>query len=206
MFEVGPADVVVVEYPTPFARIDPERLHENVASMQRWVEERGARLRPHFKTHRSAYVARLQLAAGAVGFTCSDVAQLNTLIALDAPDIFLSSPIQVDPATWPALRRAAATGRVTFAVDSSESIRALAKAMDMHSPRAWIEIDVGCHRTGVEPAASAATAEAARSAGIAIDGIFGYPGQAYHPGESRRGLLHELVTGWVRRPGGLAGS
>lgn len=189
--EAGTIDVVVAEFPTPFARIDPVRLYENVASMQRWVDGHGARLRPHFKTHRSPFVAQLQLAAGAVGFTCSDVAQLNALIALGAPDIFVSSPIQVDPATWPSLRHAAATGRVTFAVNSLESIGALAAAMDTRSVRVWIEIDVGCHRTGLEPPACAATAEAARSAGLTVDGIFGYPGHGYHPGESRRASEQE---------------
>jgi D-serine deaminase-like pyridoxal phosphate-dependent protein len=186
VFDARTTEVLVAEFPTPFARIDPERLHENVGSMQRWVAGLGAQLRPHFKTHRSAYVAQLQLAAGAVGFTCSDIAQLNTLIALDVRDIFVSSPIQVDPATWPVLRRAAATGRVTFAVTSPESVRALATALGAGSSRVWVEIDVGCHRTGVAPSACLAMAEAARAAGLAFDGIFGYPGHSYHPGDAQR--------------------
>jgi D-serine deaminase-like pyridoxal phosphate-dependent protein len=174
------------EYPTPFVCIDEARMQRNIEEMQAWVEGRGARLRPHFKTHRSGDVARRQLDAGAVGLTCSDLAQLNALVAMDIDDIFLSSPVQLDPASWPALRRAAASKQVTYSVCSPASAVALGRALEAESSAAvWLEIEVGCHRTGVSASKCVDLAVAAIESGLTVTGIFGYPGQGYEPGRAQ---------------------
>jgi D-serine deaminase-like pyridoxal phosphate-dependent protein len=178
--------VAMDAYPTPFVCIDEARMQRNIEDMQAWVEGRGARLRPHFKTHRSGEVARRQLNAGAIGLTCSDLAQLNALIALDIEDIFLSSPVQLDPASWPALRRAAASKLVTFSVCSPVSAAALGRALGADSgATVWLEIEVGCHRTGISASKCVDLAEAAVESGLDVTGIFGYPGQGYEPGRAQ---------------------
>lgn len=185
-------EVDAAAYPTPFASINAELLRSNIETMQSWVTSHGARLRPHFKSHRSVHVAELQIVSGAVGFTCTDVAQLNALLALGIEDILVSSPIQLDRGTWPALRRAAASGRVTFAVTSEDAVRALNAAVGRRAgTRVWVEIDVGCHRTGILPGACAAPALVARECGFDVAGIFGYPGQGYQPNEARNASSQE---------------
>jgi D-serine deaminase-like pyridoxal phosphate-dependent protein len=172
----------VYDYPTPFARVERSILQRNIEAMQTWVASRHAQLRPHFKTHRSAYVADLQLSAGAAGFTCSDLAQLNALLALGVNDVFLSSPVQLDRASWPSLRRAATTQRVTFAVCSEDAADALAAALDgVAAARAWLAVDVGCHRTGVPAGRCAELATRAIGAGLDVCGMFSYPGHGYRP-------------------------
>lgn len=187
--------VELAEFPTPFAQIDPDRLQANITWMQDWVASRGANLRPHFKTHRSARVAQMQLDAGAVGFTCSDVAQLNALLALGVADIFVSSPVQMDRAAWPTLRRAAQSRRVTFSASSTTAVDELHLALGGTGARVWVEIDVGCGRTGVTPEACGDVATAAVEKGLDVCGVFSYPGQGYAPGgaaaasaDERRGL------------------
>jgi D-serine deaminase-like pyridoxal phosphate-dependent protein len=185
-------EVAVSSFPTPFAHLDEGTLHGNIAGMQRRVSDLHAGLRPHFKTHRSAHVARLQLQAGAVGFTCSDLAQLNVLSEMGIEDIFVSSPIQLDRAVWPTIRRAAVTGRVTFSVCSSAAADALADALGPASAvRTWLEIDVGCHRTGVAPEGCVEVGRRAAAAGLDVCGIFGYPGQGYQPGHAEAASAHE---------------
>jgi D-serine deaminase-like pyridoxal phosphate-dependent protein len=182
----------VSHHPTPFARVDRSILQRNIESMQTWVASRHAQLRPHFKTHRSAYVADLQLRGGAAGFTCSDLAQLNALLALGVDDILISSPVQLDRASWPSLRRAAISERVTFSVCSQEAVDALAAALDGLAPaRTWIEVDVGCHRTGVMAWCCAELATRAIRGGLDVCGLFSYPGQGYRPDASLHASAQE---------------
>ena len=44
-------------------------MYANVLGLQRTLNERGIRLRPHAKTHKSVRIGRLQLEAGAAGLT-----------------------------------------------------------------------------------------------------------------------------------------
>jgi D-serine deaminase-like pyridoxal phosphate-dependent protein len=180
----APADAAIElrAMPTPFALIDTVRLDRNLHAMQRRVEALGARLRPHFKTHRSVELAMRQRELGAAGFTCSDVAQLNALLDHDTGQLFLSSPVQLDPATRPALRRAARAGRVTFAISSDASLDALVAAVGGTSAAVLVEVDVGCRRTGVAPDRCGALAARAVGSGLELHGLFSYPGQSYLPG------------------------
>jgi len=52
---------------TPALVLDLEALEHNIAEMTRRATHYGVALRPHAKTHKSADIARLQLAAGAIG-------------------------------------------------------------------------------------------------------------------------------------------
>ena len=79
----GPA---LVELETPFALIDGRRLRDNIATMQDAVASLGAALRPHFKTHRTLHIARMQYDAGAIGLTVATPRQLTTVTReLDCP-------------------------------------------------------------------------------------------------------------------------
>src|SRR3954469_5538390 len=56
---------------TPALILDRAALERNVAAMAAFAAERGVALRPHAKTHKSAEIARRQIAAGAVGICCA---------------------------------------------------------------------------------------------------------------------------------------
>jgi len=57
--------VSLSERPSPYLRVDVDRLRANVARVAEAAAAAGVALRPHAKTHKSAEVARLQLEAGA---------------------------------------------------------------------------------------------------------------------------------------------
>ncbi|MEK7764817.1 MAG: D-TA family PLP-dependent enzyme, partial [bacterium] len=55
---------------TPAAVVDLDRLAANIARLQAYLAKHGIANRPHIKTHKTVEIARMQLAAGAVGITC----------------------------------------------------------------------------------------------------------------------------------------
>ena len=52
---------------TPALVVDLDAMEKNLAAMAAFAREHRVRLRPHAKMHKSAAIARLQMAAGAVG-------------------------------------------------------------------------------------------------------------------------------------------
>ena len=200
----GPA---LVELETPFALIDGRRLRDNIATMQDAVASLGAALRPHFKTHRTLHIARMQYDAGAIGLTVATPRQLTTVTReLDYP-VMVSSVLQADRAVGAALREASAAGDVMFAIESPRSVELLRAALGTE-PLAGvvIEVEAGCRRSGVSPGECAALARVAARQGLDVVGVFSYPGHSYAPGrsqeaaeEERRALSEAAVA--LRRAG-----
>src|SRR5256885_1461434 len=52
---------------TPVAVVDEEIVERNLARMAKLAADHNVKLRPHAKTHKSAYMAQRQMAHGAVG-------------------------------------------------------------------------------------------------------------------------------------------
>ena len=195
----------LAELGTPFALIDGRRLRANIAAMQEAVAGLGAALRPHFKTHRTLQVARMQRDAGAIGLTVATARQLATVSGELGCPVLVSSLLQVDPAVGSTLREACATGGVMFAVESPRSVELLRAALGPE-PRAdvVIEIEAGCQRSGVSPSECAALARIAAQQGFEVAGVFSYPGHSYAPGRSREAAEEERTR--VERGGRRAGA
>jgi D-serine deaminase-like pyridoxal phosphate-dependent protein len=64
---------------TPVLVIEEAALHRNIAAMAAFAQAHGLALRPHAKTHKSADIARLQIAAGAVGVCCAKLGEAEAL-------------------------------------------------------------------------------------------------------------------------------
>ncbi|HEU5193828.1 MAG TPA: DSD1 family PLP-dependent enzyme, partial [Methylomirabilota bacterium] len=59
------------EIPTPALLLDLDRFERNLTRMANHVEKVGKSIRPHAKTHRCPEIAKLQIAAGALGVACA---------------------------------------------------------------------------------------------------------------------------------------
>ena len=182
----------ISELLTPFALIDGRRVGNNIREMQERIGSIGAGLRPHFKTHRTAKLAELQLAAGAIGLTVATGAQLTAVKRdFDCP-VLVSSLLQADPSLAGVLRDAAAAGGVIFPVESERSIELLLAALGPDSePDVLIEVDTGCRRTGVQPEEAVDLARLAARLGCRVLGVFTYPGHGYVLGESHNASRQE---------------
>jgi D-serine deaminase-like pyridoxal phosphate-dependent protein len=118
--------------------------------MASFARTHGLALRPHAKSHKSADIARAQLAAGAVGLCCAKLGEAEALAAEGIDDLHLTSPV----VTAPAIARLAALAgrgtRLSVVADHPDAVDALAAALQ-GGPRlkVFVDIDPGIHRTGV---------------------------------------------------------
>lgn len=185
-------DAPLAELDTPALVVDLDAMERNLARMAAFARAAGVRLRPHAKMHKSAELARLQLAAGAVGLCVQKTSEAEALAAGGISDLYVSNEV-VAPAKLArlaALARslAARGGRLALAVDSAEGIARLAAAVRAAGAEVdvFVELDVGQGRCGVPPADRdpLAAVELARrvaaSPGLRLAGLQAYHGKAQH--------------------------
>ena len=166
---------------TPYLRVDPVRLRENVRRAAEWADANGVALRPHGKTHKSAEVARLQLDHGAVGLTVATVGEAEAFAEHGSPTC--SSPTRststsrrpLGSAPWPS-RAGSRSGSTR-----SRAPPGPASCSARHGVEVLVEVDSGQHRTGCQPAEAGAVAAAAARAGGRVRGVFTFPGHSYAP-------------------------
>jgi D-serine deaminase-like pyridoxal phosphate-dependent protein len=175
---------------TPSLVIDLDAMERNLARMAAFARERGLRLRPHAKMHKSAELSRLQMAQGAVGVCVQKTDEALRLAAAGVGNIYISNEViaahKLERLAGAVRDRAA---RFALAVDSAEGIDRLAAALQaagVHEAAAvdvFVEIDVGQGRCGVSP--GEATLPLVRR--IAEHTVLRWAGlQAYHGGAQHR--------------------
>ena len=88
---------------TPALLVDVDVLERNIAAMAAAFARSPAALRPHAKTHKSAAIARRQLAAGAIGITCAKVGEAEALVAAGLRDVLIANQVvgrARSPGSW----------------------------------------------------------------------------------------------------------
>ena len=179
---------------TPALVVDLDAMERNLARMAGFAKHHGLRLRPHAKTHKSASIARLQIAAGAVGVCVQKVAEAEALADQGIGDIFISNEV-VDDAKLQRVASLARRIRLAIAVDSLLGIDRLARALHAAASAldVFVEIDVGQGRCGVAPAAAGSLAHAVVAHGMRFGGLQAYHGGAQHlrsPAEREAAARH----------------
>jgi len=166
---------------TPALVIDLDALERNIERMAAFARTNGLRLRPHAKTHKSARIARMQMAAGAVGVCVQKVSEAEALAAGGVADIYISNEVIAEDRL---ARVAVLAGRVrlAIAVDSALGVERLVRAMQAtgNAIDVFVEVDVGQGRCGVPPAAAGALAHQVVSHGLHFAGLQAYHGGAQH--------------------------
>jgi D-serine deaminase-like pyridoxal phosphate-dependent protein len=168
---------------TPALVVDVEVVDRNIALMAAAARTHGYALRPHAKTHKTLELAARQMGAGARGLTVATVGEAEVFAKAGVGDVFIAYPLWADAAKGDRLRRLAERVRLTVGVDSAAGARRLAAATARGAGVAvLIEVDSGHHRTGVVPSDAGAVAAAAAGEGLAVTGVFTFPGHGYAPG------------------------
>lgn len=134
------------DIPTPALILDRIALDRNIARMAEFAAAHGLALRPHAKTHKSAEIARRQIAAGAVGVCCAKLAEAEALAAEGIADILITSPV-VSPGAIGRL--AALAERISLAVVADHPSNVAAIAATGAPVTVLVDVDPGHHRTGV---------------------------------------------------------
>lgn len=168
---------------TPALLIDLDAFEANLDRMAARVAGTGVSLRPHAKTHKSATIARLQIARGAVGACVQKVGEAEALVWGGVRSVLVSNEVWGEA----KLRRLMGLTRladVMVCVDDAEQVWALEQAAEACGARieVLVEIDVGQGRCGIAPGApAAALAErVAHSTRLGFAGLQAYHGRAQH--------------------------
>jgi len=166
---------------TPALVIDLDAMERNLAAMAEFARSHGIRLRPHAKMHKSAAIAKIQIAAGAVGVCVQKLSEAEVLADAGIADIFISNEV-IDAAKLTRVAALAERIKLAIAVDSILGVDRLAEACKAagSAPNVFVEIDVGQGRCGVSPAAAGALAQHVVSRGLRFAGLQAYQGGAQH--------------------------
>src|ERR1700733_4167740 len=78
---------------TPALVLDLEMLDRNIAEMANFAKAHNVKLRPHSKTHKSADIAKRQIAAGALGVCCAKLGEAEALGEAGVESVPLTSPV-----------------------------------------------------------------------------------------------------------------
>jgi D-serine deaminase-like pyridoxal phosphate-dependent protein len=180
-----PGDAVAA-IDTPALVIDLDAMEKNLAAMAAFARAHGVHLRPHAKMHKSAAIARLQLAAGAAGVCVQKTSEGEALADAGIADIYISNEV-VDPAKLARVAALARRVRLAIAVDSVEGVERLAAAVAAAGStiEVFVEVDVGHGRCGAPAAAAGQLAQrvvahAPPEGGLRFAGVQAYHGAAQH--------------------------
>ena len=145
--------------------------------MQESANSHGLRLRPHAKTHKSAFVALRQMAHGAAGLTVATMQEAEVFAGAGVRDLLIAHP----PVGEPKLRRlralAADVDRLAVAIDTVELAEDLPAGVEI----LW-EVDTGLHRLGTavgEPTLEAVKRLVANAGADRFRGLMTHGGHAY---------------------------
>ena len=136
--------------PTPALVLDVNILKENSEAMQRLLKDSTLKLRPHYKSHKCASIAKWQIENGAKGMTCAKLSEAEDLCDCGVEDILIANQV-VEPAKVRRLGDLAANCRLTVCVDNVENIDALSLAAVNSQSIIYclVEYDIGMERCGV---------------------------------------------------------
>lgn len=175
--------MVVRDLETPALVIDQTILEENLKRMDGLLAGTGLKLRPHYKSHKSPMIAKMQLDHGACGITCSKLSEAEDLVKAGVSDILIANQV-VQPAKISRLAYLAGRCRLTVCVDQEENIRALSEAAALAGTQihCYVELDVGMKRCGVTTFEEfyRLAALLQKLPGVSYDGVQAYAGNLAH--------------------------
>jgi len=181
---------------TPALVLDLEKMEANIKEMADIAREAGVKLRPHIKTHKSPYLASLQLEAGASGITAAKLGEAEVMAGAGITDIRIAYPICGDIKLG-RLKRLAEIATVSCSLDSLEVARGISSlAQQTETPFAvLLEINTGMDRCGALPGeeALALARKIAPLPGLDLVGILTHEGHLLSTERSITSLKQRAV-------------
>src|SRR6202795_4268376 len=132
---------------TPALLVDLDIMAANIARIVAACREQGVAWRPHSKAHKTPEIAKLQIAAGAIGVTCAKLGEAEVMAGAGIRDILIANQI-VGPIKIGRLvnLRGQVDGMVLVdSFDNGVAISDAACARSVQVP-VLVEVDTGMHR------------------------------------------------------------
>jgi 3-hydroxy-D-aspartate aldolase len=172
------------EIPTPALLVDLDRLERNIRKMAAYVKAAGKKLRPHAKTHKCPDIARLQIAAGAVGVCVAKVGEAEVMAAAGIRNLLITTEVVGPEKISRLLKVLERQAETLVVVDNPANVTELATAMTRAGRvlNVLVDVEVGGRRTGVEPGEPALDLGRLVKSQPALNlrGLQGYAGQCAH--------------------------
>jgi len=169
---------------TPVLLIDLDAMERNIARMADYCRDRGVALRPHAKTHKSANIARLQIAAGALGVCAATLGEAEALAGQGIPGVLITSPVVGEAKIERLIALNGRADGLKVAADNLANVEALSRAAGAADKPldVFVELDIGTHRTGARTAdaALAVARQIGQSNSLVFAGIHAYAGHIQH--------------------------
>lgn len=142
---------IIERFGTPCAVIDLDVVDKNITHLQSLCDDAGLANRPHIKTHKSPFLAKRQIEAGAIGITCQKLGEAEVMAEAGIEDILIATNIigAARSGRLAALQRRIA---LKICADNPVALAAYAEAARSAARpvRVLIECDTGQKRAGVE--------------------------------------------------------
>lgn len=141
------------EIDTPALLLYPERIAENIRLLKSMIDD-PMRLRPHIKTNKCMETVSMLISEGISKFKCATIAEAEMLAMCNAKDVLLAYQ-PVGPRierllevikTYPATKFSCVTDNMGTAQQIEDAC-----ARENIRLAVFIDLDVGMHRTGIEP-------------------------------------------------------
>src|SRR5687768_13736029 len=186
--ELGPvtpakAGISKWDLDTPALCVDLDKLERNIAKMQAIATKNGIATRPHAKTHKCAAIARLQMAAGAIGICTAKLSEAEALFQQGIEKICMTTSNPSPRKVRRAMQLRKANSHFIQAVDEEQNARDLSSAAKEAGVKADVVIDVAVGtRSGIPPGEGAvALAKLVDSLpNLTLRGLLSYDGGAQH--------------------------
>jgi D-serine deaminase-like pyridoxal phosphate-dependent protein len=177
---------------TPAVLVDLEKLKKNIRDIQDACDRNGKSLVPMTKTHKSSYIARLQLEAGAKGLLVGTIREAESFAALNPESITFAYPFIGEG----NLSRMFSVGRqvpIRVSVDAPETARQYDAFCENHDAK-WeylLIVDTGLNRFGVDTKqAGEFVREISRSCkSLKFAGIASHPGHVYAATDAAKAVV-----------------
>ncbi|MBA3271365.1 MAG: DSD1 family PLP-dependent enzyme [Acidobacteria bacterium] len=168
---------------TPALCVDLDKLEQNIAKAQTVLTRNQVAVRPHAKTHKCAAIARLQLAAGAIGICTAKVSEAEALFAQGIEPMCMTTGNPSASKIRRAMQLRKRNPHFIQAVDYAANARDLADAAKAAGIVADVVIDVAVGtRSGIPPGDDAITLAKLVDTlpSLKLRGLLSYDGGAQH--------------------------
>jgi len=184
---------------TPALVVDLDILERNIAAMAAHAKRHGIALRPHAKTHKSAEIAKRQMAAGALGICCAKLGEAEALADAGVESILITSPVVTEGGIARLIVLNGKLKELIAVCDDAETAKRIGDGARESGKtlKIFVDIDPGMGRTGIRPGdgAVALVEQVAGASHLEFAGLQCYAGQVQHmesPNERRDASLSAL--------------
>jgi 3-hydroxy-D-aspartate aldolase len=186
---------------TPALLLDLDGMERNLLRMAAFLQDKPAKLRPHFKVHQVLPLAARQIQSGAIGITCARLDHAEALAQYGIENILIANEVVGDQSIRRFLELSLNTD-VIVAVDNAKIVSDMARVAGKCKDKlnVVVELDVGLGRCGVPPGeATLALAKVVLEQGLRFRGLMAHRGNlrlsdGHEKQEMVCAVMHTLVN------------